>query len=380
MRVLFLVSRHETDPRAAGGDIQGSVYARYLAEAGHQVTYVTSSYTGAPRRERRDGVEILRLGRPELLAWRAWSYYRRMGDTFDVVYAEAFGGSRIPFLAPLYVKQPLLTAWYQVNRSLFVHQYGGIAGSVLGELEKRVARMHRGATILTPSEARREDLISLGFRPEQVAALPPVAVEDEAFASSPRSDDREPLIVWLGKVRRYKCVHHVVEAMPAVLRLCPDARLIVAGRRDDEGYLRQLRRRARQLRIEQSLDFAFDISEADKRNLLARAAVLAVPSPVEGFGIVILEAGAQGTPAVVSEGVPEEVVSDGYNGLRVPFGDVDRLADGVSQVLGSRPLHGALSSNAMEHARGFSKQALMAKLETVLRDAVGESAPAEAAI
>lgn len=378
--MLFLVSRHETDPRAAGGDIQGSVYSRYLAEAGHRVTYLTSSYLGAPEREWRDGVEIVRLGRLELLAWRMYRFYRRWGDGFDAVYAEAFGGARVPFLAPLYVKQPVLTAWYQVNRPVFLHQYGRIAGSVLSQMERLVARMHDEAAILTPSEARRADLIDFGFRPEQILVLPPVAVEEGAFAASPVSGDRESLILWLGKIRRYKCVHHVVEAMPTVLGECPAARLVIAGRRDDERYLRELRQRVKRLRIEPSVEFALDISEAAKRDLLARAGVLVVPSPVEGFGIVVLEAGAQGTPAVVSEGVPQEVVTDRYNGIRVPFGDRHRLAEALSLVLSSPQLRGALSRNAMELARGFSKAALMAKLEAALSDAAGGEALAEPSV
>ncbi|MFQ5879750.1 MAG: glycosyltransferase family 4 protein [Dehalococcoidia bacterium] len=379
MHLLFLVNRDDANPRAAGGDIMGSTYARYLAEAGHEVTYLTSSYLGASPRECRNGVKIIRLGRPELLAWRICTYFKRWGDRFDLVYEEAIGGARVPFCAPLYVKQPVLTAWYQVNRPLFLHQYGRIAGSLLGQLERWVARIHRSATILTPSESRRTDLINLGFHPEQVFAVPPVAMGDEVF-QPPDAVGREPLILWLGKLRRYKCVHHAVEAMPAVIRECPEAQLVIAGRRDEAAYLRDLRRQIDRLGLRGTVDFAFDLSEKAKRDLLGRAKVLVLPSPVEGFGIVILEAAAQGTPAVVSEGVPEEVVADRYNGIRVPFADTNRLAEAVTLILQSPDLHATLSRNAMGHARTFSKPALLARLENVLHTAVAHVAPAEVAV
>ena len=359
--------------------MQGSRYARYLAELGHEVTYLTSSYPGAPQRERRDGVDIVRLGRPELLGVRAWSYYRRFGDEFDVVYTEAFGGARIPFLLPLYVQQPALVAWYQVNQPIFAHQYGRAAGAILGRLEKFVARIHRGATILTPSDARRKDVLALGFRADQVVAIPPVAVED-ALSQCPNTPDEEPLVVWLGKLRRYKCPHHIVEAMPAVRKVCPDARLVIAGRRDEESYLREIRAEIERRGLSGVVEFAFDLTEEAKRDLLRRARVLVVPSPIEGFGIVILEAAAQGTPVIASEGVPEEVVTHDVNGLRVPFGDIPRISDAISQVLASPALHARLARNAIAHAEGFTKAALQRKLERVLHRAVGAPTNSEAVV
>lgn len=379
MRLLFLVSRDDTHPQAAGGDVMGSTYARYLAEAGHEVTYLTGSYPGGPPREWRDGVQIIRLGRPELLAWRMWAYYKRWGDRFDLIYEEAIGGARIPFCAPVYVRQPLLCAWYQVNRLLFIHQYGKAVGEALSLLERWVARLHRRAYIVALSQPRRDDLLNLGFRPQQVFVVPPVALEEEP-SEPPAAAGREPLILWLGKLRRYKCVHHAVTAMAAVTRDCPGARLVIAGRREDEGYLEDLRRQITRLGLENAVDFAFDLSEETKRDLLGRAKALVLPSPVEGFGIVVLEAGTQGTPAVVSEGVPEEVVIDRYNGLRVPFADAGRLAEAITLLLQSPDLHAALSGNAREHARTFSKPALLARLENVLHTAVSRGAALEVSV
>src|SRR5207253_2563659 len=99
--------------------------------------------------------------------------------------------ARVPFLAPLYVKQPLLAVWYQVNQPVFEHQYGAVAGAALSRFEKWVARLHSSATILTPSQARRADLVNLGFRPEQIFAVPPVAI-DASTIDPPDISDRPP--------------------------------------------------------------------------------------------------------------------------------------------------------------------------------------------
>lgn len=366
MRLLMIVSRHGSDPRGAGGDVQGSLYARHLVELGNDVTYVTSGSDGESQWE---GVDIVRLGKPELLPLRAFNWYRSHGQAFDAVYAEAFGGARFPFCAPLYVRQPLLTAWYQVNRDVFIHQLGRVAGSAAASVEGWVARLHRKATILTPSEARRADLVAIGFDPDRVHAVPPFSI-DEVNGLAPNVALREPLIVWLGKLRRYKSPHIAIQAMPAVLRQVPQARLVIAGRRDDEDYLKELRSMISKLHLDSRVEFALDISEEAKRRLLRRAATLVVTSPIEGFGIVILESAMHGTPAVVSEGVPEEVVSHDYNGLRVQFGDTSDLANSISSVLVSPTLRRRLALNAIDRSRRFTKDALRRQLNEVFNAAV----------
>jgi glycosyltransferase involved in cell wall biosynthesis len=378
MRILMIVSRYGGDPRSAGGDVQGTVFGQLWAEAGHAVTYATSSYDGAPQEERRDGLRIVRLGKPELLPLNAYRYYRKHGDAFDAVYAEAFGGARFPFCAPLYAKQPLVAAWYQVNAPVFVHQMGRVLGGVAGLGERAVAKLHRKALIVTPSEARREDLAAHGFDPARIVAVPPVAIGDTGEPA--RIAGREPLIVWLGKLRRYKCAHHLLEALPQVLKRAPGARLVIAGRRGDDGYLRELRSRAHELGLAARVDFALDISEEEKNDLLSRSRALAVTSPVEGFGIVIVEAAARGTPAVVSDGVPEEVVTDGLNGLRYPFGDTSALAARLTDLLTSESKHCGLATNAARRAGEFTRSRLSARLEEVLQRAMARAAPLEAAV
>ncbi|HUF53828.1 MAG TPA: glycosyltransferase family 4 protein [Dehalococcoidia bacterium] len=377
LRILFLVSRAGSDPRAAGGDVQGSLYARLLAQSGHEVTYLTSSFPGSADRSVEDSVEVIRLGRPESLAARMWQYYRRWGHLYDLVYAEAFGGARVPFCAPLYVKQPLLAAWYQVNTPVFRHQYGRLAGAGLSGLERQIARMHRRATLVTPSQARRADLVSFGFRPEHVEVVPPFAL-GAAGEANPVAH-RSPVIVWLGKLRRYKCIHHVVDAMPGVLAERPDARLVVAGRRDDTAYERELREQVKRLGLTRAVSFSLDLTEGAKLALLRSARVITLPSPVEGFGIVLLEAAAQGTPAVVSEGVPEEVIREGYNGLRVPFGDARALGGALSRTLTSDSLHEALAEGALENASRYTADALIARLNEVVQRALAGRAPELAA-
>jgi len=361
MRILFLASRDWTHPEATGGDAHTCDFARYLAARGHEVTLLVARYPGSARAEILQGVRIVRAGGLFFLALQAWAYYVRRRNQFDMVYEEGMASIRLPFLAPLYVGRPLVAIWYQVNAPIFEEQYPWPLGRLLTRAERWLLALHRRCVLLTSSAERREELLALGLAPERVRLLPPLMLDSCPVDVPVRQ--REPLIVWLGKIRRYKCPHHAVEAMPEVLRAVPGARLLVAGRRDDTAYEAELLALATRLGVADSLEVRVNISDAEKWDLLARARALIVTSPVEGFGIVIVEANRCGTPVVVTDGVPVETARDGYNGLRVPFGDRRGLASALVRLLSERHLFETLSRNARDHAEQFSPETIGQRLE-----------------
>ncbi|MEJ5198209.1 MAG: glycosyltransferase family 4 protein [Anaerolineae bacterium] len=76
------------------------------------------------------------------------------------------------------------------------------------------------------------------------------------------------------------------------------------------------------------------VDEATKHRLLAACDMLALPSQVDTFGIVLLEAWSHGKPVIgaAAGGIPE-VIRDGLTGLLVPFGDVDALAGAIRRLV-----------------------------------------------
>src|SRR5207245_4701317 len=135
------------------------------------------------------------------------------------------------------------------------------------------------------------------------------------------------------KFRRYKCPDHAIRAMAEVVRVVPAAQLILAGRHDDNRYEEELHRLIGKLGLNGVAEFRFDITEEEKRSLLDSCSALLLPSTVEGFGIVVLEANARGVPVIASSGVPESAVRGGENGLRYPFGRITELSSRIIKVL-----------------------------------------------
>ena len=371
LRVLFLATRDWYDPGTTGGDITMWEQARYLASVGHDVTFVAAANAGAAKHEVLDGIKIVRLGGIHSLWLRTFTYYRaHCRGRFDVVVAEGFGGSRIPRMAPLYVKEPIITEWHQIHRDLFAVQYPRLLNGPLNLLEWITAHVHRDTLVRAGTEEWRRAFIGLGFKPGRVFVLP-VSIREDWLKQPgiPRSE--EPRILWLGKLRRYKCPDHAIRAMPHLIEQVPDAKLILAIRRDDVRYERELQSLVRELGLERHIEFRFNVTEQEKRDLICSSRVLVVPSAVEGFGIVVLEANACGVPVVASTGVPEGAVKDQGNGLRYPFGRIEALSDALVKVLSDKKLRDDLVANAVVFANQFAWLTIGARYEVIVQKAAG---------
>lgn len=368
-RLLFMASRDPAHPEAAGGDIQLSALAREMARRGHQVTFVCMRRDGAAAWERQDGVSVARGGtRYSHALWTARRYMRDWAAQVDVVVQEAIGGLVIPYLAALYVRRPLVTFWYQRNAPLFRLQFSPLVGTTLAQLERLLAALHAHSLIVVPSEAQVPALEALGFPASRIRVVPNGL--DWPITSPAPLEARDPLVVYLGKLRRYKCAHHLVEAAARLRFSSPEARFVIAGRVDGTGYDRWLEEEIRRRGLGDRVTLQRGISEDAKQDLLRRARALVLVSPAEGFGISVLEANACGTPAVVSEGVPREVVAHEVNGLRVPFGDPGSLTDAIHRLLTDDRSWTRLSAAAWRAAQCFTWTGAAERLDAVVTEAL----------
>jgi len=104
---------------------------------------------------------------------------------------------------------------------------------------------------------------------------------------------------------------------------------------------------------DEAVEFRSGLRESEKLELLCRAKALILPSSYETFSYVTLEAMACGTPVVVSSAVPEEVVINGYNGIRVNSYDPRDYADALESLLRNEELWLRLHSNGLRFVKQF---------------------------
>jgi 3-deoxy-D-manno-octulosonic-acid transferase len=154
----------------------------------------------------------------------------------------------------------------------------------------------------------------------------------------------------------------LVAAMTRIIRDAPNARLLLIGSGPLRAELQQLVDASHLTEVVRFVD-----QRTDVRDVLGIADVFAFPSIVEGFGIALVEAMAMGLPIVATRtGGITEVVTDDVDGLLVPPGDDEALADALARMYRDGALRRRLGEQARATvARRFSATVGVPALERI---------------
>jgi glycosyltransferase involved in cell wall biosynthesis len=344
---------------------------RRVAKKGHRVSMVTSHYPGLKDTEVVDGVSVFRVKAGTRFARMLKNYQvysRFFAGRTDVVVEEA-EGPQGPFFLNLFVREPIVLVWHQLGRKVFIGQFGEVLGRILSLLDYVYAGLYPRSLVVVPSLRSRAELSRLRRHQKILVVHPGLPALDDLLSIPEHGTKRGCdgiYLLTINKIRKYKALDHVIKAFGLLAGDFPSLKVVVGGIRDDQGYERDLVALGEELAPGRVSVFT-GLSPSEKERLIRDAYAFVLPSPVEGFSLATLEALAHGTPAVVSDGVPEDLVVDGYNGLRYPFGDLPKLAETLRLLLTDAELRARLSSAGEQTAKGFdwdrSAQSLLDSLE-----------------
>ena len=152
-----------------------------------------------------------------------------------------------------------------------------------------------------------------------------------------RSQGTGPLrILFLGNLIPRKGLHLLVDALATQPRQNWEL-LVVGSPAFDPAYSRAIQRQVERLGLTAQVRFYGHRDGAPLAALFAGSHLLAVPSSLEGFGIVYLEAMSFGLPIIAAgKGGANELVTQGQNGFLVPPGDVAALTQYLTLFLTDR--------------------------------------------
>jgi glycosyltransferase involved in cell wall biosynthesis len=342
---------------------------------------VTSRYPGLGDSEIVDGVSVLRVKAGTRFARMLKNYYvytRFFAGRTDIVVEEA-EGPQGPFFLKVFVREPIVLVWHQLGRKVFIGQFGEVLGRILSLLDYVYAGLYPESLVVVPSHRSSAELSKVRRHQKILVVQPGLPALDDMLSIPERGSRRGAdglYLLTINKIRRYKALDHVIRAFGLLAWDFPSLKVVVGGIRDDEGYERDLVALGEKL-APGRVSILTGLSPSEKERLIKGAYAFVLPSPVEGFSLATLEALAQGTPAVVSDGVPEDLVVDGYNGLRYPFGDLPMLAEKLRSLLTNAELRARLSSAGERTAKEFnwdrSAQSLIDSLEKPLLEDRGHT-------
>lgn len=227
----------------------------------------------------------------------------------------------------------------------FPRLYGSAARRALAPLTDACAR----AALRRADATRALSPFTAGLveqaRGRTASASFPTYSDLSAFtARPPQLLPTRPTALFVGVLEAYKNVDGLAAAWRLVVERLPDARLVVVGQGSRVAVVDTLRRE-----LPHSVEHRPSLEPGEVAGALDDATVLVLPSWPEGLGRVVIEAFARGRGVVATgAGGILDLVEDGVEGVLVPRGDVEALADALVATLGDRDLAERLGAAAHE--------------------------------
>lgn len=347
MRILVFTWRDRTHPWAGGAEVNIHEQAKRWVTAGHAVTFFCASYAGAAPQDTQDGITILRRGgRFTVYLWAFWVYLVSLRGRFDVVVDVENG---IPFFTPLYVRVPIVAVIYHIHTEQFRREFGGLLAEIGIWLESwLMPRLYRTQPIVTISESSQAELLALGYRRKQVTVVHTGI--DASLYRYGGYKATHPVLVYVGRLMSYKRVHLLIEALAQIRARVPNVQLHIVGIGPMEAALKA---QTAMLGLGDAIHFHGYLSDPAKVKLLQSAWLMVTPSLKEGWGLVVIEANACGTPVVAFDvaGLRDSIQPD-VTGVLVQ-NEADFAAQ-IEALLADEMRRETLAQAALSHAARFS--------------------------
>jgi glycosyltransferase involved in cell wall biosynthesis len=350
MRILLLNWQDIKNPSGGGAEVYLHQIFKRLAEQGHKITLLCSQFEGAPSEEEIDGIFVVRKGNRNLFNYIVPIEYAKNfhNEPYDIVIDDI---NKIPFYTPAFVRKPLLGMVMHLFDTSIFKEVSIPAASYVYCAERIALSVYKKTPLIAISESTRQELLSHGYRRENVS-LVPCAVNHATYRLLPEMSRNEPIIGFVGRIKKYKSVDHLLYAFAIVLKEMPEAKLFVIGEGDGRPAFQQL---SYVLNINHATTFTGFLPLEEKVRLLNQMQLVVNTSAKEGWGLTVTEGNACGAPAVASD-VPglRDAVIDGETGLLYEYGNVEQLAEKILLLLRDQNLRSRLSSAAVKYAQSLT--------------------------
>ncbi len=368
MKILALNWRDLKNPEAGGAEIHLHEILKRAVAAGHSVTQVSHSIEWLPDNDEIDGVEIRRHGK-----WYSYNYTLRKYceslnlNSFDLIIEDI---CKVPVFAPRWSNVPVLaivphlfgtTAFREVSvpKALYVNLLESFIPSVYGKC--------RFAAI---SDSTKKDLVRRGIEEERIAVIP-CGIDTAFYRPAPSAKVETERLIFLGRLKKYKGVQHLLQAVKILHEKNLPVKLTVIGEGD---YSRNLKLLTGKLGLQESVEFSGFISQEEKLHWLRKANVAVFPSAKEGWGLTVIEANCCGTPVIASDSDGlRDSVRDGITGYLVPHRNPKALAEALEKLIRNPEVRSELSENARKWGKTFNWDNTGKRMLKVMEEAAGGS-------
>ncbi len=349
--LLAINFRDPAHPEAGGAELHLEEILLEAVRRGVRVTWLASGFPGGAAESEHRGMRIVRRG-----TW--WNF----NLVVPGVLRREFAGANAPDLivedinkAPCFAAQatgaPVAVVIPHLFGTTAFQEANPLVASYVVALEWLIPSLYARSRYVVISESTRDDLIARGVRREKITVVHCGLNHDRYRLDPAVGKSAAPTLLFVGRLRKYKGLDWVLRVLPRVLERVPGARLEIVG---DGPWQPELVKQAAARGVAHAVAFRGFLPFAEKVKLMQSAWAVVQPSPKEGWGLTVVEAGACGTAVVAADspGLRDSVRRD-ETGLLVPYDDDAALADALVRVLGDTALRDRLASAGVTWASRF---------------------------
>jgi glycosyltransferase involved in cell wall biosynthesis len=376
-------------PKVGGLENYALEMARALKAAGNDVFIITSNHLGkGSRYDKVDGMRVYRLpilfkisNTPIHPLWYIWIRRILKKEQPDIINAH----TPVPFIADMTERArghiPFVLTYHSdiiksspILNFLSKLEYIFLTNRTLRRADRIIVTSDyyaRQSSYLRPLY-HKINFVAPGVDIERLKPGVPTPYFNDKFKGS-----RTVLFVGqLDASHAHKGLDDALMAIAKIKESIPNVKLVIVGRGN---HIDHYRSRVSALKITDNVSFEGFVENRLITEYFAGADLLVLPSrdKAEGFGMVIIEAAAVGTPAVATTvgGIPAAIV-DGVTGLLVPPSNVDELAKAIKKILEDPALTKKLGDNASERIKNdFSWKKVTDEFLSVMTDAMKHKTP-----
>ena len=357
--------------------------AHALADRGHHVTVIhitPVSCTQAmrvpwhQRQEWQDGNvrtiffrEIIPL--PAKLShiqdwYISWTFKRIIGNQ---IKKDISKGLQPPDLIHAHVSHSCAYYCLMASRNLKLplvvteHYSGLLLGTASKEDYERVKKTILGADAFIFVGSNFQKNICDKMNIKRKTYIIPNMIDTSRFPELCRKKKEEFTFLTACHLTQNKHVDMVIRAFHNAFSMDETKRLLIAGDGEELTALQQL---VNELEEESRIHFHGRYSREEMPELFAQADAFVLTSKVETFGIVYLEAMMCGLPCIGTAGQGADDIIDESNGLKVPYGDLERLAEAMKMIL-EKQEHYNRQSIRENCSSQFSARTICGSLESI---------------
>lgn len=372
MKILAINWQDLTNPLSGGAEVHlGEILKRIAKE--HQVTLFCSSYPDAKKIEIIDNMKIIRKGSRYNFNFTVLNSIKSLlaSEKPDLVVEDI---NKIPFYTPLLHNLPTLVIVPHLFADSVFKEINFVLGLYIFLSEKPIPQVYKGGKFMVISESTKKDLMRRKIPAADITVIK-CGIDHNLYKPNSRVEkEPTPLVVYVGRIKKYKSIEVLIKAFALVAKWFPQAKLAIIG---DGDFLPQLKNMASELKLKDRIEFTGFVPQKEKVRWYQRAWVAVCPSLKEGWGLTNIEANACGTCVVASDvpGLRDSVLNE-KSGVLFEYGNEKKLAEILIKIISDEKLRGKLSKGGLEWANSFSWDKAAEESLTLMEKILSEGSPA----